>query len=333
MKEMSILNIIKSTAYLYFTEYYRNNDSEVIDVSFEAKNAGVQDGHILEIKYKTKEEPRIVTKRYFIKVHSGVSSSAKNHLDYREMFVYNLLNVLSIGPKCHFFYNLFNVKEFFIATESLGPDFFTMPELVLNYRLIDSSKRIYLSDIYSNDYFHDLHHDENFTKNTKEFVENFLADDQYKQGLIYLDLVNKMLYLRDLTTNGENYGFLRKEIKIVDFSFLANFDEENFHLYERFLGRNIDASIIDKAYLIPIFDLINKNKPYKIEIAKKLIQSINFQESIQKAKLETDKYIEANYKKLFATPAEKETVDKELNVYITNMTTNFQAFKNSIQMN
>jgi len=153
-----------------FTHYFiinrhPNNDK----VSFDPKKDGVQHGLIAHVQIGS----QITT--YFVKTHSrgqsrGSSSSAQ--VDTREMIVYKQLELIKVGPEVFFFYNDFDIRELFIATSSLGPDFKTFEQLT----------------------------------NKAEFKDIFDNNDEYQRGLVLVDLLSKILFINDVSNNPANFG-------------------------------------------------------------------------------------------------------------------------------
>jgi len=71
-----------------------------------------------------------------------------------------------------------------------------------------------------------------------------------------VDLIAKFLNLTDLTTNGENFGFLlpEKTIRIVDFIIDTRY-REDFNVYQRVLGKLKDKSIENKTCFQKLFQI------------------------------------------------------------------------------
>ncbi len=95
-----------------------------------------------------------------------------------------------------------------------------MPELVLSFK---EKERIFLYEIYKNDEYYDCNNDLSFKNKLNECTVGFKKDNNLIKGLILLDLINRLLNLQDLSTNGENYGFMKcnasNQLRIVDFFF------------------------------------------------------------------------------------------------------------------
>lgn len=199
MVNMDSLSALKCHADIYFNSFLKENKCRLIKVNFGDKSSGIKIGNILDISYKTK--------KFYIKTHSAGQRSynqSRDHMNYKEMFLYKFFELISLGPEVHFFFNYLNTKDFFIATKSSGEEFYILPEMILSSQ---NEKRIYLKNLYEADPFYDYSNDCNFKIRLSIFTEEFKKDDFLIKGLILLDLVSKLLNLSDLTANSENYGF------------------------------------------------------------------------------------------------------------------------------
>jgi len=136
-----------------------------------------------------------------------------------------------------------------------------VPELVLSFK---EKERIFLYEIYKNDEYYDYNNDLSFKNKLNECTVGFKKDNNLIKGLILLDLINRLLNLQDLSTNGENYGFMKcnasNQLRIVDFFLQPNVKNQNYNVFQNFIDSQSD---IKKTSYIPIFQFINENKDLK----------------------------------------------------------------------
>ena len=323
---MGTLCALKFHAYIYFNLFLKEKNFRLKKIDFNKKTTGVQAGNVLVISYET-SNMELKKETFYVKTHGEGTKSfgnSKSQMDYREMFLYSLFELISLGPEVHFFFNNKNPNDFYIATKSLGEQFYILPELVLN---IDSSKRIYLKDMYYSDPFYDYATDCEFKSKLNRFTEDFKKNKLFIRGLILLDLINKLLNLSDLTTNGDNYGFEipNEHLKIVDFSVQENKKNQKFNVYENFLS---SYSVINKSSFIPLYQFINENKELKLSVAKDIVlnELSHFKTKIDKAMCLTCDFLEKNASNLFSNVENKTNVLNDLNIYVENILESFDEF-------
>ena len=320
---MNKLCVLKLHASEYFDSFLKEKNFRLKKIDYNQKTTGVQVGNAFVIIFET-SNMELKKETIYVKTHGEGTNSFGNsnsQMNYREMFLYNLFELISLGPEVHFFFNDKNPNDFYIATKSLCDQFYILAELVLN---IDSSKRIYLKEMYYSDPFYDYATDCEFKSKLNRFTEDFKKNKLFIRGLILLDLINKLLNLSDLTTNGENYGFEipNGHLKILDFSVQENKKNQNFNVYTNFL------SSINKSSFIPLYQFINENKELKLSVAKDIVvnELSHFKTKIDKAMCRTCDFLEKNSSNLFSNIENKTNVFNDLNIYVENILESFDEF-------
>ena len=138
-------------------------------------------------------------------------------VDFKELFVYKVLEMIELGPKIHFMINPYLKDGVFLVTENLNDSENTFIEMSKTSKLdnfIDIISK--LNNIRSGKY------------NDKEYESyNALID------LLEIDIVNRIFTLNDFNT--DNFGYLIKKKEKVD--------EKEFA--ENWLLNNHDFKIID----------------------------------------------------------------------------------------
>lgn len=137
--------------------------------------------------------------RFFVKTHSN---GLKTHLEgieqvnLRELVVYKLFYKLGLGPEVDFFINETNPNHLFIVTKDLGSNFKTFRQDIT----------------WEN-------HDED--QDDEAMIKNCLQKlKRYQTQLVQMYLICKLLFLKDLINNPDNFGFLNAQsaqLKIIDF--------------------------------------------------------------------------------------------------------------------
>jgi hypothetical protein len=200
-----------------------------------------------------------------------------------------------------------------------------VPELVLSFK---EKERIFLYEIYKNDEYYDYNNDLSFKNKLDQFTVEFKKDNDLIKGLILLDMISKLLNLQDLTTKGENYGFMKcnssNQLIIVDFLLQPDVKNQDYNVFENFIDSQSD---INKTSYIPLFQFINENKDLKKAQARDIISNElkDFGCCINKANDLTLKFIDDNKQKLFKND-EYETMKAAINIYVRNVLNNFDDF-------
>ena len=141
-----------------------------------------------------------------------------SQVDFKELFVYKVLELMGLGPKIHFMVNPYLKDGVLLVTENLND-----PE----YKFIEMAKTIETEFI---DIISILNKLRLGKLNDKEYqTYNALID------LLEIDTVNRIFTLNDFNT--DNFGYLIKKEEN------ANFDDENFA--KNWLSNHHDFKIID----------------------------------------------------------------------------------------
>lgn len=170
----------------YFRKHFSDTEFSNFHIEFTDKTSGVQLGLFASLSNQLNRKNE---KCYFIKTHQNETKSNSIHnndfVDIREVFVYKYLEISLKGPKVHFFYNEFDRKDLYIASESIENSFDTFQQLI----------------------------------NDSEFFQNFKNNSNYSSSFICANILSKLLLLNDLTTNPDNFGFEKEtqNLQILDF--------------------------------------------------------------------------------------------------------------------
>src|SRR3989338_6149158 len=222
----AITESIKLAARTYFEALLKRMGKEITDITFTPKRDGIQLGITMMITYMVPEaggagaaaaaaKSQMHRITYYIKTHQNGSTSQASSIkpvDPKELFVYKVLEYTGYGPKAHFFFNPLSEGGFFIATQDLA---FT--------KIMDKRKNF--------TFFDDVKAKYNATPEDP-------AHDEARQAIICLDILTRILRLRDTTTNPGNFGHVtvaslgkeRSKWKLLDFSVI---EDAEFYLNPR----------------------------------------------------------------------------------------------------
>lgn len=166
------IEMIQSTVEKYFlVQHFKEGfDEKQFQISFSSKKSGMQMGLTCIVSNGP------LTTRFFIKTHQyGPTDDNPKSLgppDTKELFIYQFLNHIGIGPEVHFIVPTHGTKiTIYIATKDC--------QLTLLSQL---------------------------TKETADL-----------KALLQLDLISRILCIRDCTTNSSNCGQVNSKPMIVDF--------------------------------------------------------------------------------------------------------------------
>ena len=278
-----------------------------------------------------------------------------SQIDFKELFVYKVLQLMELGPKIHFMINPYLKDGILLVTENLNDQdniFFEMAK-ANGEGFIDIQSK--LNDIRLGKY------------SDKEYQSyNALID------LLEIDTVNRVFTLNDF--NNGNFGYLiKKEEKLI-------FDEENFA--ENWLSNHHNFKIIDFISSLKKFDnyieqeivssflegnsitkylkgslmyfaisrtidQINiktniiaerkkKNEQEKLYFGKKVIERLemrfknNLKNTLEKSKKVIKDFIQKNKESIVLTEEYIEEGFKDIDNYINGIVTNYETLKNYI---
>jgi hypothetical protein len=141
-----------------------------------------------------------------------------SQVDFKELFIYKVLELIELGPKIHFMINPYLKDGILLVTENLNDPENKFIEMAKTMDLEFLMILVKLNDIRLGNY------------NDKKYQSyNALID------LLEIDTVNRIFTLNDFNTN--NFGYLiQKEENVI-------FDDENFA--ENWLLNHHDFKIID----------------------------------------------------------------------------------------
>lgn len=232
-------------------------------ISFKKKKDGEQTGAIASVTFKTRNN--LIFDTFYIKTHqNGISSQHRisNLLDPREIFVYKFLFLIGIGPEVHFYFSFTNPNDFYIATKTVDK--------------IDN-KFSTINDLITID---------------EEFRTSYQTCIKYKESIVYVELLSKMLFLSDIASNSHSYGFIEKfesieGVKIVDFLIKDEYIENEIDMVQRFIE---SQSCRSHPFLFEF------EKQFKIETVRKILNTYgqSFIENLIKAKDFTNEFLNKN---------------------------------------
>ena len=278
-----------------------------------------------------------------------------SQIDFKELFVYKILQLMELGPKIHFMINPYLKDGILLVTENLNDQdniFFEMAK-ANGEGFIDIQSK--LNDIRLGKY------------SDKEYQSyNALID------LLEIDTVNRVFTLNDF--NNGNFGYLiKKEEKLI-------FDEENFaenrlsnhHNFkiidfisslkkiDNYIEQDIVSSFLEgnsitkylKGSLMYFaisrtIDQINiktniiaerkkKNEQEKLYFGKKVIERLemrfknNLKNTLEKSKKLIEDFIQKNKESIVLTEEYIEEGFKDIDNYINGIVTNYETLKNYI---
>lgn len=250
---------------------------------------------------------KIIT--YHIKTHQNGSTSENSSIkpvDLKELFIYKLLEFTGYGPKTHFFYNLLSSSGFYIATQDLG---FT--------KAIEKNKTFTL-----------------FQKVSKEA----------RKAIISLDIISRILRLKDTTTNQGNFGVVtvnndRSKWKILDFRVT---DDSEYYLSPQIMERLKEGNGVFNYIYSNFTYYIFKDKDYQVkrmELSKQVVDELNLGKLCQTGrKMAFPKAIEKVYNEMIDyVIAHKQNLNlnfslviADLNKYTKAITENFEILTRGV---
>ena len=364
---------------------YSDGVGKDCEIVLKSKSGGGQFGGIFEVI-----EPKAQSKRYYCKAYWGYPAKGNfnsekafassisfvrssdirdegcvennyNKLDFKELFVYKVLESLEIGPKVHFFKVPSVVDGFFILTEDLN---------VADKHFIEMGKiDKYFSSI---DYSLDLK-----IKNALNDIQ--MARSNYEKfdaliGLLEIDTINRFLHLHD--SNEGNFGWLAQksdnllleddeedeldieniakewlkqthEFRIVDF--IAPLNNESYEIDEIF-QTFLDGNDVTRYLLNGLMDLAihrstprrkkrvsQKNNEEKVFFGKKVIASLEARFAkhqslaaiLNSAKKSVEDFLNDKYEEISAEYFNDSMND--LDRYIDGIKKNYNALKDGIE--
>eukprot|EP00128_Syssomonas_multiformis_P018239 Colp12_sorted_trinity150504_noHs@30848 len=226
-------------------------DEKDFRIDFITKNNGVQTGTICWVRNRD-----TVTK-YYVKTHQhGPTRSggiSQEPADAKELFIYRLLNLMGIGPEVHFVQTLHTSKKVvYIATKDVGTE---------------EAGLVLLSDIMDT-----------------------AVDSVKTTALLQLDLVSRLLCLRDCATNSSNCGLVGAKPVIVDFRILTQpFGYTKPKIVDGYMQGNGEFS-----YLGCMGVATSTSKQVKRDVALLSLAEWNLTVNIPKALAEVEAFVTEN---------------------------------------
>lgn len=275
-RSINTLQILKFYATYFFTKHFT---TRLKNIDFQSKEKGIQNGltaNVILEHLNIDNQLQVESIRYFMKTHqngTSLSSSARYSIDLKEIFLYKFLHYLNIGPEVHFLYNEFDANMFFIISRDLSTSetkFLTLKE---------------------------LNESENFQNDFDNSYEN-------KQELIKADFLSKLFILGDITTNGENIGFIKEnskyKLKIVDFCHkIDNFGQsfiEAYDFYDSFVN-STKSSLNTKGEFSKYFARLDVSM--RKLTALDILKEYDIKKAISESQKWTIDYVNNNYKNLY----------------------------------
>jgi len=265
--------LIQSTVEKYFLlEHCKaGNDEKDFDISFSPKltarvrdtnKSGVQTGFICTIfKFSGTQKTR-----YFIKtLQNGPTKDNIKSIKYpdtKEIFIYNLLHSLGMGPEVHFIIPFHGTKRtLYIATKEVAI----------------------------------------------KLLSHLTLETFDSKALIQLDLVSRILCLRDCTTNGSNCGQVENKPMIIDF----HIENQSNGYYKTDILDGFYLGNSEFNYLGLMKTATSLARDEKLEILKQSLKEWNLIQKIDRAKLEIDQLVRDSQDKM--------TFENDLALYVENI--------------
>ena len=278
-----------------------------------------------------------------------------SQVDFKELFVYKVLELIELGPKIHFMINPYLKDGVLLVTENLNDSENKFIEMAETTELDFIDIQCKLNAIRLGKY------------NDKEYqTYNALID------MLEIDIVNRIFTLNDFNT--DNFGYLiKKEENVI-------FDEENFA--ENWLSNHHDFKIIDfissikkcdnyieqeivssflegnsitkylkgsvmyfainrtieqnKIKANKIVEIKKKNEQEKLYFGRKVIEKLEMRfknklkNILQNSKNEIKDFIQKNKENIVLTEEYIEEGFKDIDNYINGIVTNYETLKNYI---
>lgn len=210
----SELKWLQKVASMYFEEKFRQENKKILDIAFLPKVDGVQMGNRMRIIYLDEEEVehQII---YYIKTHQHGSlrsgGSTITTVDFKELFVYRILEYAGLGPKAYFFFNPLSPGAFFIATQDEG------------FTKITAKTKFFKTYGQAQEKLESL--------SQASGISN-----EVKKGIALSDILLRIFNLWDITTNAGNYGYVvvnqeREKWRVIDFRVET---QEDYHVDQIF---------------------------------------------------------------------------------------------------
>ena len=264
-------------------------------------------------------------------------------VDFKELFVYKVLEMIKLGPKIHFMINPYLKDGVFLVTENLNDSENTFIEMSKTSKLdnfIDIISK--LNNIRSGKY------------NDKEYESyNALID------LLEIDIVNRIFTLNDFNT--DNFGYLiKKKEKVDEKEFAENWllNNHDFKIIDfissiKNLDNYIDEEIVHSflegnsttkySYGSLMYYAINrtnenvkikkKNDQEKLYFGKIVIDKLekrfnnNIKDILKNSKKEIIDFIQKNKESIVLTEDYINKGFEDINNYINGIVTNYETLK------
>ena len=288
-------------------------------------------------------------------INDSYPETEYSQVDFKELFVYKVLELIELGPKIHFMINPYLKDGVLLVSENLNEE---------ENKFIEMAKTIEPEFIGIQAKLNDIRLGKYKDKEYQSY--NALID------LLEIDTVNRIFTLNDFNT--DNFGYLiKKEENEI-------FDEENFT--ENWLLNHHDFKIIDfissikkcdnyidqdivhsflegntitkylkgtvmyvainrtieqnKIKANKIVEMKKKNEQEKLYFGKKVIEKLEMRfknklkNIFQNSKKEIKDFIQKNKESIVLTKEYIEEGFKDIDNYINGIETNYEALKNYI---
>jgi len=223
------------------TERYFKKIFPGSNVECDAKVGGVQLGNKAKVTLLSGE-----MKKYHIKTHSegrlSERSSAAKHVNPQELMIYKILEYTGFGCESHFLQR--SAEDVYIATLDASDDGNFNMFARASGHLGSGGDEVYGQSLWGN--LQTIHSE--LIQNDWKAIETSIQSDavslNFLNQLSSLDMLTRILRLRDLLNNPENFGFVSKEgkyplLKVIDFRISdENIFRVNFEHFGGFLVGN-----------------------------------------------------------------------------------------------
>ena len=278
-----------------------------------------------------------------------------SQVDFKELFVYKVLELIELGPKIHFIINPYLKDGILLVTENLNDEnnnfiemaktnkmeFVDIPSKLNAIRLgeynnkeyqsykvlidlleVDTINRIFtLNDFNTDNFGYLLKKNENNIINKKNFANNWLSNHHDFKIIDFISSIRK----------SDNYIEQDMINSFLEGNSITKYLEGSIMYFA--INRTIDQSEIEDNKIV---ELKEKNKQEKLYFGKKVIEKLemrfknNLKNILQKSKKEVKDFIQKNKESIVLIEEYIEEGLKDIDNYINGIVTNYETLKNYI---
>ena len=288
-------------------------------------------------------------------IGDSYSETEYSQVDFKELFVYKVLEMIELGPKIHFMINPYLKDGVLLVTENLNDsenkfiemakttelDFIDIQSKLKAIRLgkynekeyqsynalidlleIDTINRIFtLNDFNTDNFGYLIKKEENVNVDEEEFAENWLSNHHDFKIIDFISSIRK----------SDNYIEQDMINSFLEGNSTTKYSEGSIMYIA--IDRTIDQSEIEDNKIV---ELKEKNKQEKLYFGKKVIEKLemrfknNLKNILQKSKKEVKDFIQKNKESIVLIEEYIEEGLKDIDNYINGIVTNYETLKNYI---